>query len=378
MGKRLYEVLSIPENSDAATIKKAFRSCALKYHPDKNNHDKGSTEKFQEITKAYEVLSDPRKRAEYDDEGNTPVTNTSTKRGNANDLFSHFFGQHFPSDPFFNDFFDSPPFAQSRSRKKQKPIRHKLVLSIEEIYHTQSVKLGINKKTVCASCRGKGGHVTVCTQCRGRGVEVIERQLGSFSQSMRLGCRMCRGEGSFVSDSCSECFGHKVRQLRKVLDIDVPAGIESGTQMVFEGEGNEDPESEPGDVVVDVYVEDSSQWHRSENDLVYNATISLRTALTGGFCAVDHPCGETLRLVVPRGELVKPGDVKLVEGYGLPCEGGYGDLLVKFSVKFPQNLKEASIAFLERALPPEEPTKRGVEISMDDCATKKRRLSDDV
>ncbi|ODQ62802.1 hypothetical protein WICANDRAFT_25564 [Wickerhamomyces anomalus NRRL Y-366-8] len=360
---KLYDILGIIPTCDQVEIKKAYRINALKYHPDKNNHSKESTEKFQEITKAYEILFDSEKRALYDKYGEEGINGGSidptTSNGNNNnhgsafsmrgdDLFSQFFG-----DSFFN----SNSFE--RPKRRGVDIKHKLSVTLEDLYHGKSTKLALAKTVLCSKCNAKGGErVKSCAQCKGRGNVVVSKQMGPLIQRFESTCRACNGSGEFISerDRCSNCLGVKTVEERKILKLDIPPGSFNGETITFKGEGDQGVDIIPGDVVVTLEEKHHDEFKRKHDDLIINCKIDLLTALAGGSFGVHHLNKQWLKVDIIPGEIIRPNCLKMIQGYGMPKkfnDGEFGDLIIHFDVEFPnQNqLTRENLEFLEKSLP---------------------------
>lgn len=335
---KLYDILGINPSATDVEIKKAYRINALKYHPDKNNHSKESTEKFQEITKAYEILFDVQKRSIYDRygeegiNGNTTIDPSSPGFGGSNnngsafsmradDLFSQFFGDSFFSSNSFgsssNQFPSTGPSGftnggpqqqyqqyhqqqqQPRPKRRGIDIKHKLSVTLEELYHGKSTKLALSKTVLCSKCDAKGGEkIRICSQCKGRGRVVISKQMGPLIQRFESTCRSCHGSGEFIAekDLCSNCKGAKTVEERKILKLDIPPGSYHGETITFKGEGDQGVDIIPGDVVVTIEMKQHSQFKRSKDNLIMKQNIDLLSALAGGSFIINHLNNEVIKV----------------------------------------------------------------------------------
>jgi DnaJ family protein A protein 2 len=198
---KLYDILQVPPSCSEAQLKKQYYKLAKEYHPDKNP---AMGDKFKEISHAYEVLSDPQKRDQYDQFGED--------------------GPQMDSGDLFSQLFNMGGMGGSRQQQQRKgrDMTHKLKCSLEELYKGKSTKLALNKQILCPGCDGRGGKqgaVHNCTGCGGRGVRIVTRQMGPMIQQMQVQCNECNGEGQTMNpkDRCTECKGRKVSQERKVL-----------------------------------------------------------------------------------------------------------------------------------------------------------------
>ncbi|KAF9100211.1 Type I HSP40 co-chaperone [Mortierella sp. GBA35] len=348
---KLYEALEVDPNCSDAELKKAYRKLALKFHPDKTGG--ATSEKFQEISHAYDILSEPSKRQVYDQYGEAGLSNEGGPGGmgglSPEDLFSHFFGgggggRSRPSGP-----------------RRGKDVTHGLKVSLEDLYKGKTTKLALQKNVICEKCEGKGGKegaVKTCATCNGQGYRVMLRQMGPMMQQIQQPCGDCRGEGEIINakDKCKGCNGKKVVQVRKVLEVHIDRGMKHGRKIVFNGEGDQAPGTIPGDVVIVLDQREHDRFRRSDDDLFYNAKVDLVTALAGGKIQIPHLDDRVLVVDILPGEVIKPGELKAVMGQGMPTERhhDFGNLYIQFEIEFPTaNWTDlAKIEQLRAILPP--------------------------
>ena len=346
---KFYDTLGVSPSASEADLKKAYRKLALQYHPDKNPE---GAEKFKEISKAYDTLSDPEKRALYDRMGEEGINGAGGGGDfNPEDLFAHFFG---------GGFFGGGG-GRSRRPAKGKDIVHELKLSLEDLYKGITKKLAISRKVICAGCNGKGGtSVSKCQGCRGAGIRVLTQQTPFGIQRVQTVCERCQGTGQAIADGCRcpTCNGDKFVSEKKIYEVKIAPGTADGENVPFRGEGHHSDHAgvPPGDIIIVVDEQPSVNFKRSGDDLITNVKIDLLVALAGGPVTVKFLDGRTLVAKIAPGEVVKPGDIKCISGEGMPrsgMHGGRGNLYVQFDVVFPPRgwAPAAKIGLLSQVLP---------------------------
>lgn len=363
---KLYDTLGVSPGASDAEIKKAYRKSALKYHPDKNPSEEAA-EKFKEVSSAYEILSDSQKREVYDQFGEEGLS------GNGGAGFPGGFG--FGED-IFSQFFGGATGGRPRGPQRGRDIKHEMAASLEELYKGRTAKLALNKQILCKSCEGRGGKegaVKKCSSCNGQGIKFVTRQMGPMIQRFQTECDVCHGTGDIIDakDRCKSCNGKKVDNERKILEVRIEPGMKDGQKIVFKGEADQAPDVIPGDVVFVISEKPHKHFQRAGDDLIYEAEIDLLTALAGGQFALEHVSGDWLKVDIVPGEVIAPGARKIVEGKGMPFQkyGGYGNLLIKFNIKFPENhfTSEENLKKLEEILPPRRQINIPAKAQVDDC-----------
>ncbi|CAK9437185.1 uncharacterized protein LODBEIA_P15720 [Lodderomyces beijingensis] len=358
---KFYDALGVASNASDAELKKAYRKAALKYHPDKNPTPEAA-EKFKEISHAYEILSDDQKRDIYDQYGEEGLSGQGGAGMNADDIFSQFFGGGFGGQP------------QRPTRGKD--IKHSISCSLEDLYKGKTTKLALNKTILCRECEGRGGavgKVQECPDCHGSGMKFVTRQMGPMIQRFQTVCDKCQGKGDLCheKDRCTVCKGKKTENERKILQVHVDPGMKDGQRIVFSGEGDQEPGITPGDVIFIIDEKPNAEFQRKGNDLFKEYEVDLLTALAGGEIAFKHISGDWIKININPGEVVSPGEVKLVEGKGMPIyrQSGYGNLILKFSVKFPPThfADEDKLKQLNSILPPRQEVFIPEDAEVDDC-----------
>jgi DnaJ family protein A protein 2 len=346
---KLYDLLGVAPTASDSEIKKGYRKAALKYHPDKNPSEEAH-EKFKEISTAYEVLSDSQKRGIYDDYGMEGLQGNGPGGMGGDDLFSQFFG----GGGMFGG------GGAPRGPQKGPDMKHPISATLEQLYKGRTAKLALNKTVLCKTCEGRGGKegsVKKCTGCNGRGIKFVTRQMGPMIQRFQTECDQCQGSGDIVDpkDRCTTCHGKKTASERKILEVHIDPGMRDGQRIVFRGEGDQQPGVVPGDIIFIVDEKPHELFKRNGDDLIYEAEIDLLTALAGGEFYIKHVSGEYIKVSIIPGEIISPGELKVIEGKGMPIPkiGGYGNLFVKFNIKFPPNnfTSEENLKKLEDILP---------------------------
>lgn len=344
MNKRdYYEVLGVGRDASEEELKKAYRRLALKYHPDRNKDDQNAAERFKEINEAYEVLSDPEKRARYDQFGHAAFGGANGFGGSPFGDFSGFgFGD-------LGDFFESVFGGAFGGGRRSGPqpgadLRLDLEITLEEAASGLEKEVEIPRTEDCTRCRGTGAEPGSepkrCPTCNGTGqVRTTQNTpLGRF-QTVRT-CHQCQGEGRVVEKPCSECRGRgKVRRVRRIA-VRIPSGVDTGSKLRLPEEGEAGIRGgPPGDLYVYIRVKPHRIFQRQHDDLLCDVNLSFAQAALGDEIEVPTLEGPT-RLKIPEG--TQSGTVFRLRGKGMPRLRGYGrgDLHVKVAVVTPTRLNE--------------------------------------
>lgn len=356
-GKDYYEILGVPRDASLDDIKKAYRRLAKQYHPDVNK-DPQANERFKEINEAYEVLSDPQKRAQYDRFGTVGGDFSSyTGQGYTADFgnFSSIFDDLGSElDDFINSFFGRSKSRTSsdRTARRGSDITATVTVTLEEVLEGGEREIEVNRREPCDVCNGSGlepgTQPDKCPYCNGTG-EIRSVRSTPFGQMINvMTCPSCRGTGKIITHPCHQCNGRGfVSKRRKVL-IRIPAGVEDGVRLRLRGEGdvgiNGGP---PGDLFVFVRVKPHPLFKRVGADLEYEANIDVFDAILGTEIEVPTLEKDREKLNIPPG--TQFNSTFRLRGRGLPYlnNGGRGDLIVKVKIDIPQKLNERERELLE-------------------------------
>lgn len=356
-----YEVLEVTKTSTVEEIKKAYRKKAIQYHPDKNPGDKTAEEKFKEAAEAYGVLSDPDKRARYDQFGHAGVGGAAGNGGpfggfsggmSMDDIFSMFgdvFGGHGGGFGGFGGFGGGGQQQQRRFRGSD--LRVKVKLTLKEISTGVEKKFKLKKYVACNSCHGSGAESTsgseTCSTCKGSGSVIRNQQTILGTMQTRATCPTCNGEGKIIKNKCKACSGDGIVYGEEVVTVNIPAGVAEGMQLSMSGKGNAGKHNGvPGDLLIMIEEEPHPELIRDDNDLIYNLLLGFHSAALGDSVEIPTIDGKAKVKIEPG---TQPGKVLRLRGKGLPSVNGYGtgDLLVNVSVYIPEALSKEEKAMVE-------------------------------
>jgi molecular chaperone DnaJ len=336
MSKRdYYEVLGVARDATEADLKKAYRRVAMKHHPDRNPDNKESEELFKEANEAFEVLSNPEKKARYDQFGHAGVNQQGgggAGAGDFGDIFSDIFG----------DIFGGAGGARAgggrAGARKGADLRYNLELDLEDAVKGTTVKIRIPTAVVCGSCDGsgakKGSAPVDCSTCNGVGQ--VRMQQGFFS--VQQTCPRCHGSGKQIKDPCNTCHGRGQVEEQKTLSVKVPAGVDEGDRIRLTGEGQAGTNGGPsGDLYVQVHMREHKLFVRDGRDLHCEIPISFVDAALGGELEVPTLDGR-VKLKIPAE--TQTGKLFRLRGKGVTSVrgGGAGDLLCRVVVETPVQL----------------------------------------
>jgi molecular chaperone DnaJ len=346
-----YEILGVAKNSSADEIKKAYRKLARQHHPDANSGDKDAEDRFKEVQNAYDVLSDPDKRKQYDTFGSTNgrpgpgggfTWNTSEgfdfgDLGDLGDILGGMFGGGMRGGR-----------AQPRGQRGN-DVEVQVTLSFEDALKGVETKIPVRLEVACHTCNGSGAKPgtapVICPVCNGRGV-VAESQ-GFFALSQP--CPRCRGNGTIIEEPCPTCRGTGRERRTKRYTVKIPAGAKDGTRIRLKGKGEAGWNGGPaGDLYVVTRVEPSKVFHRRGDDLLVDVHVPFADAALGTTATVPTPLGGHVSVKIPSGS--QDGKLLRVRGKGAPqLKGsGHGDLIARVKIDVPKKLSKKERELLEQ------------------------------
>ncbi len=334
-----YEELGLTRGASDDELKKAYRRLAVKFHPDRNPGNKEAEERFKEINEAYQVLSDPEKRAQYDRFGHAAFQGAGGGPGGGFGGFDFSQGFEEVFSDIFGDFFGTGR-GRSRSRTRRgDDLRYDIEVEFEEAAKGTEKVIKFQRLTQCETCNGtraKGGSASVktCPNCRGTGQ--VRTQQGFFS--IATTCAQCRGEGSIITDPCPKCQGQGRVRRQESLSVRIPAGVDNGSRLKLRGEGEAGyAGGPPGDLYVVIHVREHSLFARQDNNIIIEVPVSFPQAALGAELEVPTLEGK-VKVTIPAG--TQSGRILRLKGKGIIDLHGYGrgDELVKIVVETPKRL----------------------------------------
>jgi molecular chaperone DnaJ len=342
-----YETLGVKRDASPDDLKKAFRHLARKYHPDLNKGSRDAEEKFKEINEAYQVLSDPKKKTQYDQVGHVefrPGDAAGYTPPSYDDLF-----RDFGLGDIFNAFSEG---SRKTRRRAGADLRYDLEVSLTDAFNGTKITVTVPHQEECPTCHGTGaqpGSVRDCPTCRGTGEIRSSRTIGGRPMTNIAVCPECGGSGKIIERPCTTCHGSGILQKNRRIEITIPAGVADGQFLRIAGEGEPgENRGPPGDLYVVVHVKPHERFEREGADLYTTATVGLPKALLGGEVSVPTITGSVL-LKIPRG--TQSHTLFRLRGQGMPSmnSGNRGDLLVKMIVKIPANLTKQQETLMKEA-----------------------------
>lgn len=344
-----YEVLGVTKSATSDEIKKAYRKLALKYHPDRNPGDKEAEEKFKEAAEAYDVLSDEKKKALYDQYGHAMGPGGMGGFGGGfgggysggfdiNDILNSVFGAGFD----FGGFGSAKGGRRQPRQRRGGDVRIRVKLSLEDIAKGVTKTLRVPTFVECEHCKGTGAKDGVafatCNRCHGSGHVTMQEQTIFGIQQTMAECPSCNGSGKVITEQCSHCNGTGVVRKEQEVTFSIPAGAAEGQTFALRGKGNYPKGGGvPGDLLVVVEEIKHPELIRDGADIIYNLMLDIPTATLGGSVEIPTITGRA-RINIPAG--TQPGKVLRLRGKGLPDNenGGSSDELINIMVFIPENL----------------------------------------
>lgn len=359
--KDLYAVLGVSRDANADEIKKAYRSMARKYHPDVNKDDKQAADKFKEISSAYEILSDPDKRALYDRYGHDAFDPTKGGGFNTGGDFGGFGGFDFGG---INDIFDLFGGGLGGYRRSAGPRRGadrevSLQIDFEDAFYGMEKQIEIMRVENCEVCKGSGAapgsKVSTCPDCNGTG-QVRNVRSTAFGRFETVNsCGRCSGTGEIIEEPCRNCRGRGKVKKRRKINVKIPAGIDNGSRLRIAGEGEEGTlGGDKGDLYISILVRPHRRFEREQNTLICEQEIDFVQAILGDKIKINLLRDETVELDIPSG--TQPGSVLTVRGRGVPYLNSTrrGDLKVIIKIKIPKKANRRQRELLEQFYDKEE------------------------
>lgn len=349
--KDYYEILGLQKGATKDEVKKAFRKLAAQYHPDKATGDEA---KFKEISEAYAVLGDDKKKAEYDTYGHAYHNATGAQGGFGGFNWGGAQGgaQHFEFD--LNDIFENfgdvfgGGFGGGRRKTRGRDVSIDIELNFEESIFGVKRTVLLTKNNTCSVCKGNGAkpgsEMKTCDGCNGNGKvrEVRQSIMGSF-QTVRE-CQACHGTGKVPKEPCGTCAGQGIKREEEEIVIDIPSGIQNGEMIRMTGRGEAITGGEPGDLYVKIHVKPHASIKRDGANLQSELHVKLSDALLGETYKVETLDG-AVDIKIPAG--VSHGELLRIKGKGVPQGGRRGDFMVKVKIDMPQRLSRKARQLLE-------------------------------
>lgn len=337
-----YKILNVDKTASNIELKKSYRKLAMKYHPDRNPNDKGSEEKFKEISEAYEVLSNSQKRQSYDQFGHEGMNQYNTEGGYSSENFTDIFSD------IFGDVFQRSENNKKNFSKKGADLKYKLILTLENAVKGTNVKIRLSTFILCKICTGsgnkKGYKTNKCINCNGSGQ--IRMQQGFFS--IQQTCQSCDGKGIKINNPCNTCYGKGRIKDYKTLSVKIPKGVDNGDRIRLNGEGEAGVYGGvAGNLYVEISVKEHDMFTRDGADLYCEIPISFSQASIGGEVKVPTLSGH-INLKIPEG--TQAGKIFRLRSKGIKMlrNNGIGDLLCRAIIETPINLTSEQKILLKK------------------------------
>ena len=342
MAKDLYNVLGVDKSASEDDIKKAYRKMAMKYHPDRNPDNPEAETRFKEAAEAYDVLSSPDKKSNYDRFGSAEGGNTFGGFGgqghgfNMDDIFSQ-----------FGDIFGNRGQRQQQRQQRGSDLRIKVSLTIEEIITGTTKKLKYKRQETCQPCDGKGGSdIRQCIPCSGSGQRTVVQNTPFGQIRNTTSCPDCSGSGKQVTNKCVVCHGLGTTTKEQTVDVEIPKGVGNGMQLNMSGFGNMIRDGVSGDLHIVIDEIRSPLFRREGGNLIVDKEVSILDAIMGSNIKLNTPHGDVVITITPGTE---HGSIIRIGGKGVPdIHQGMGNLVVIIKVNIPKNINLDEKAILEK------------------------------
>ena len=331
MTHKYYDLLGVSKDCSKEDLKRAYKKMAIQHHPDKG----GDSEKFKEISQAYQVLNDDAQRAKYDQLGDEGFENggMNAPSFDPHSIFEQFFGGGGGFNPFFGgDLFEQMHRRQGNQRRKCRSVQHVFQLSNKEAYFGghKTLKISIQKK--CFKCSQE------CMNCQGKGMVNSMQRMGPFTTMATHPCHQCQGSGKVNKSNkdCSTCQGKCDYKEEKVIELHIPKGVEMGHQIKFEHLG-EQPQSEgdvAGDLIFEIFVQPDPNFERQDLNLIYKTKITFKESILGKTITIPHYEKDIL-LDISEFGVIQPNFNYIVPNMGMKTDSKKGDLMVRFTIDYP-------------------------------------------
>ena len=350
-----YEVLGVDKDATESQLKKAFRSLARKFHPDKNPEDSEAEHLFKEVQEAYAVLSNPDQRRQYDMFGHESPGGSPFGPGgfqgvniNLDDLFG---GGGF--DSIFSGIFGGGGRSSRGRRGNDVLLSHSITL--EEVFEEAETEISAKLSTSCESCDGTGAEssadIQTCSACDGQGRIMQQARVGPFVQQMVAECPECNGQGKIILNRCSDCRGTGSTKSEQKLRISIPRGTEDGLRLRHRGKGEHIVNGQTGDLYIQFEVEPHAWFERDGPDLIMALPLGYPEMMLGTQVELPHIDGKSLIIDIPAGS--KPSETILVRGRGMPHRRGRGrgDVTILLKLHVPDKFNKTMRSTLEEMRP---------------------------
>jgi molecular chaperone DnaJ len=344
-----YQLLEVSRDADGASIKSSYRKLAMKFHPDRNPGDQEAEAKFKAINEAYDCLKDPQKRAAYDRFGHAAFQQGMGNGGFGGGAGAH--GDFGDIGDIFETIFGSA-FGGGGSRRQPRrgaDLRYDMEITLDDAFHGKSTEIEIEVSQSCDTCNGSGASPGTsereCNLCNGQGK--VRAKQGFFV--VERPCPTCHGRGAVIEDPCGDCRGEGVVDKLQSLEVEIPAGVDTGTRIRLSGKGEAGPHGAPaGDLYIFVHVRPHAIYQREGTTLAMRVPVSFTTAALGGCVEVPDLDGSKNKLDIPVG--IQSGKQLRIRGAGMPVlQGrGRGDLVAEIVVETPSKLSKKQKEILEQ------------------------------